>query len=76
MSETKTTNNINFGNLEIPVSQNINAYSSDEQEKIYKYLTQLNEQQKKAYIIAYEHLGSSFNICKSNGFKSWKKENP
>jgi len=76
MSETKTTNNINFGNLEIPVSQNINAYSSDEQEKIYNYLTQLNEQQKKAYIIAYEHLGSSFNLRKSNGFKSWKKENP
>lgn len=76
MSETKTTNNINFGNLEIPVSQNINAYSSDEQEKIYNYLTQLNEQQKKAYIIAYEHLGSSFNIRKSNGFKSWKTENP
>jgi hypothetical protein len=76
MSETKTTNNINFGNLEIPVSQNINAYSTDEQEKIYNYLTQLNEQQKKAYIIAYEHLGSSFNIRKSNGFKIWKTENP
>jgi len=76
MSETKTTNNINFGNLEIPVSQNINAYSTDEQEKIYNYLTQLNEQQKKAYIIAYEHLGSSFNIRKSNGFKTWKTENP
>jgi hypothetical protein len=76
MSETKATNNINFGNLEIPVSQNINAYSTDEQEKIYNYLTQLNEQQKKAYIIAYEHLGSSFNIRKSNGFKTWKTENP
>ena len=76
MSETKTTNNINFGNLEIPVSQNINTYSTDEQEKIYNYLTQLNEQQKKAYIIAYEHLGSSFNVRKSNGFKNWKKENP
>jgi hypothetical protein len=76
MSETKTTNNINFGNLKIPISQNINAYSTDEQEKIYNYLTQLNEQQKKAYVIAYEHLGSSFNIRKSNGFKTWKTENP
>ena len=76
MSETKTTNNINFGNLELPVSRNINTYSNDEQEKIYNYLTQLNDQQKKAYIIAYEHLGSSFNIRKSNGFKTWKTENP
>jgi hypothetical protein len=76
MSETKTINNINFGNLEIPISQNILTYSSDEQEKIYNYLSQLNEQQKKAYTIAYEHLGSSFNIRKSNGFKTWKTENP
>jgi hypothetical protein len=30
-----------------------------------------NEQQKKAYVIAYDHLGSSFNIYKSNGFKEW-----
>ena len=27
---------------------------------------------KQAYLIAYNHLGSSFNIYKSNGFKEWK----
>jgi hypothetical protein len=31
-----------------------------------------NETQKKAYLIAFHHLGSSFNIYKSNGFKEWK----
>jgi hypothetical protein len=32
----------------------------------------MNESQKKAYLIAKDHLGSSFNILKSNGFSEWK----
>lgn len=66
---------IDFRSLNIPIHENIYTRNSDEQKQIYNYLTQLNEHQKKAYIIAYEHLGSSFNVCKSNGFKSWKTEN-
>jgi hypothetical protein len=37
------------------------------------YLSQLTEIQKQAYLIAKDHLGSSFNIIKSNGYIQWKK---
>jgi hypothetical protein len=39
------------------------------------YLSNLNEHQKIAYSIALQHLGSSFNIYRSNGFKEWKQKN-
>jgi hypothetical protein len=35
-------------------------------------LSQLDAHHRKAYEIAFQHLGSSFNICRSNGFKGWK----
>jgi hypothetical protein len=35
---------------------------------------QLTEVEKIAYEIAKEHLGSSFNIKRSNGFKEWLKK--
>ena len=63
-----------FNKLNIPIPPIVHSYNIDKQNEIYEYLTQLNEQQRKAYIIAYEHLGSSFNIYKSNGFKDWKSE--
>jgi len=67
---------VDFRSLSIPIHENIYSHNTDEQKQtIYNYLSQLNEQQKKAYIIAYNHLGSSFNVCKSNGFKSWITEN-
>jgi hypothetical protein len=65
-------NKLNFKKLTIPIPENIFSYTMDKQKEIYNYLNQLDEQQKKAYIIAFNHLGSSFNIYKSNGFKSWK----
>jgi transposase len=70
-----TTNNASFKSLNIPISEIVYSHNIEDQKQIYNYLSQLDEQQKKAYIIAYNHLGSSFNICKSNGFKSWKIEN-
>ena len=45
------------------------------QESIKNYLNQLNTIEKKAYKIAKEHLGSSFNLVKSNGYCDWIKEN-
>jgi hypothetical protein len=72
MTETST---IDFSILKLPVHDNIYSHNIENQKHIYDYLSQLDEQQKKAYVIAYNHLGSSFNICKSNGFKSWKTEN-
>jgi len=46
-----------------------------EQQEINKYISQLDDIQKQAFEIAKEHLGTSFNIAKSNGFKEWKKNN-
>lgn len=46
-------------------------------EDIQKYLSELSDLHKDAVKIAEEHLGSSFDIIKSNGFKEWlarKKE--
>ena len=41
-----------------------------------KYVQSLNEMEKQGYIIAKEHLGSSFSLEKSIGFKEWlKKQN-
>jgi hypothetical protein len=34
----------------------------------------MDEQKRKAYDIAYCHLGTSFNIARSNGFKEWLTE--
>jgi len=38
------------------------------------YLESLNEKEYKAYLIAQSHLGMSFQLEKSNGFKKWKEE--
>ena len=55
--------------------ENYNELSSSMQEEIYKYLESMDERQIKAYLIAKDHLGSSFNIFKSNGYKEWKSKN-
>ena len=41
---------------------------------IEEYISQLTEVEKIAYEIAKEHLCSSFNIKRSNGFKEWLKK--
>lgn len=40
---------------------------------VANYISQMNELQRKAYLIAKHHLGTSFNIVKSNGYKEWQK---
>jgi hypothetical protein len=45
-----------------------------EDDFIEEYISQLTEVEKIAYEIAKEHLGSSFNIKRSNGFKEWLKK--
>lgn len=49
-------------------------YDAQLQEKICEYLSQLNPIERKAYKIAKEHLGTSFNLVKSNGFCDWLKD--
>ena len=38
------------------------------------YIQSLPDKKNKAYLIAKSHLGSTFNITKSVGFLSWKKD--
>jgi hypothetical protein len=38
------------------------------------YLASLDEAQRQALAIARDHLGSSFHVGRSNGFKEWCKK--
>lgn len=60
--------------LDIPVPEVVYSYDDERKKEIFEYLTQIKKdnQKEKAYRIAFAHLGSSFNIYKSNGFKEWK----
>lgn len=69
------SNKIDFQSLNIQIPNQVYKYSLEIQEEIYHYLKHLNEYQKIAYNIALEHLGSSFDIYRSNGFKDWKQKN-
>ena len=62
---------IDFSKLSIPVSENVFNYTQEQQHLIYQYLNQLDDHHKQAYLIAKSHLGTSFNIMKSNGYKEW-----
>ena len=44
-----------------------------EQEQIEMYIKTLSEKEYKAYIIAKDHLGDSFQMEKSIGFLEWVK---
>lgn len=44
------------------------------QQLVAEYMEQLSDVERKACVIAKDHLGSSFNIVKSNGFNDWIKE--
>lgn len=41
-----------------------------------EYIASLNEKEKKAYEIAKDHLGMSYDLTKSIGFISYCKKNP
>lgn len=43
---------------------------------IEEYLKTLTEKEYKAYEIAKNHLGTSFDIKKSNGYIEWLKKQP
>ena len=44
------------------------------QKLVAEYMDQLSDVERKACAIAKDHLGSSVNIVKSNGFNDWIKE--
>jgi hypothetical protein len=57
--------------IELPES--FQTYDENIQKLIMEYLHQLNPIELKAYNIAMKHLGSSFNLIKSNGYCDWVK---
>ena len=65
---------VNFEFLNLPIPELILKLSIEQQQEIFNYLDQLNTNNKKAYLIAFNHLGTSFNIYKSNGYKEWKNK--
>ena len=64
---------IQFEEFGLPIPENIHSYSIEQQKSIYDYLNQMNDFERKAYVIAFHHLGTSFNILKSTGYIGWKK---
>jgi len=62
-----------FESLKLPISESIKLYSEEQKKEIYQYLTQMTEHERIAYEIALNHLGTSFNVYRSNGFIQWKK---
>ena len=58
---------------ELPLPNNFENYDIDTQSSIIEYISHLSNIEKKAYKIAYNHLGSSFNVVKSNGYNDWLK---
>ncbi len=57
----------------LPLPDNFETYDLSVQEQMVEYLQQLNSIERKAYVIGKQHLGTSFNVVKSNGFNEWKK---
>jgi len=67
------SNEMNFETLKLSISESINLYSEEEKKEMYQYLNEMTQHERIAYEIAFNHLGSSFNIYRSNGFIDWKK---
>lgn len=63
---------LDFASLNVKISDNVKKYSYEKQKEIFEYLSDLDDINKQAYNIAYDHLGSSFDILRSNGYKEWK----
>lgn len=76
ISEECITKEFDFESLQIKIPDIIKKYPLEKQQEILDYLTNLNVHDRKAYEIALHHLGSSFNIYRSNGFKEWKQSLP
>jgi hypothetical protein len=67
------TEEISFESLNIGLPIFVKTQSIEQQKEIFDYLSSMDDHHKKAYEIAFNHLGSSFNIYRSNGFKEWKQ---
>lgn len=51
----------------------VSHYNEADQKSIASYLKKFGPKEKKAFIIAKQHLGTSFHILRSTGYNEWKK---
>ena len=63
---------VNFEATGLSIPESVLKLPLEKQTEVYNYLIHMSYSQKKAYLIAQDHLGTSFNILKSNGFIEWK----
>ncbi len=68
-----TEETIQFDTLGLTIPAVVKTYSAEKQREIFEYLSEMGEKEKVGYKIAVDHLGTSFDICRSNGFINWKK---
>jgi hypothetical protein len=73
-TNNENVNEIDFIKLQMDVPKNIQLADLETQKEVYIYLENLDIKEKIAYKIAMEHLATSFNILRSNGFLEWKKK--
>lgn len=59
--------------LDLELPNNFENYDKKTKELIVKYLKQLDKIERQSYTIGKAHLGSSFNVVKSNGFYTFRK---
>ena len=62
--------------ISVPLPPNFEKHDEITQQKIIAYLAHLNSIEKQAYTIGIKHLGTSFNLLKSNGYNDWLKKQP
>ncbi len=68
-----TDQQVNFEILNLPIPATVKTYSNEKQQEIFNYLQEMDDHNRKVYLIAQSHLGTSFNIYKINGYKEWLK---
>ncbi len=51
----------------------VSHYNEEDQKSIATYLKKFGPKEKKAFVIAKQHLGTSFHILRSTGYNEWKK---
>jgi hypothetical protein len=64
--------NVDFKSLNLTIPESTKLYSIEEQKEMFQYLSKMDTTERNAYEIAVNHLETSFNIYRSNGFIKWK----
>jgi len=66
------TEEVIFDSLNLPIPDIVKTYPDEKKREIFNYLNEMSDIEKVGYKIAFNHLESSFDIYRSNGFKVWK----